>query len=404
MSSKSNHKPRVVKSHDISLNSDYVKWIYDVKEQFRNAQVKAAVKVNSEQLLFNWRLGRDLVTRRMDEQWGSGIVEQISLDLQSEFPNVKGFSVRNLWNMKKWYSFYALSKDTDEILKNIEMQIDMGSIKFHQLGEIITESKPHKKLHQAGAEMPFPSLFGYVPWRHHVEIITKCKSIEEALFYVRRTIEEGWSRSALIDCIKADLFRNAGAAITNFSERLSSMQGKLAQEIIKDTYDFSFVSLPKGYDETELEEALEQNITRFLLELGTGFAFIGRQKEIIVSGKTRKIDMLFFHIRLRCYIVVELKATSFEPEFAGKLNFYVNAVNELIKTSDENPTIGLLICKDKNQTEVQWAFQGIQTPMGVASYDNVKLKEIQAQLPTSEQIQQRIEQAAEEYNLSKKIT
>lgn len=144
---------------------------------------------------------------------------------------------------------------------------------------------------------------------------------------------------------------------------------------------------------------MEANITQFLLELGTGFAFVGRQKEIIVSGKTRKIDMLFYHIRLRCYIVVELKVTSFEPEFAGKLNFYVNAVNELMKAPEDNPTIGLLICRDKNQTEVQWAFQGIQTPMGVASYDNIQLKEIQAQLPTAEQIQQRIDLAEEEYRM-----
>lgn len=206
----------------------------------------------------------------------------------------------------------------------------------------------------------------------------------------------------MIDCIKADLYHNTGVANTNFAEKLPGIQGKMAQEIVKDTYDFSFISLPKGYDETALETALEQNITRFLLELGTGFAFIGRQKEIVVSGKTRKIDMLFYHIRLKCYIVVELKAVSFEPEFAGKLNFYVNAVNELIWTPDENPTIGLLICKDKDQTEVQWAFQGIQTPMGVASYDNISLQEIKKQLPTEEQIQRRIELVEEEFHLSQK--
>ena len=253
----------------------------------------------------------------------------------------------------------------------------------------------------AGAEMSFPTVFGFVPWRHHVEIISRCKSVEEALFYVQKTIEEGLSRSALIDIIKADLYHNFGAAITNFSERLPVVQGKLAQQIMKDTYDLSFVSLPRGYDENALEEALEKNITQFLLELGTGFAFVGRQKEIVVSGKTRKIDMLFYHIRLRCYIVVELKAVSFEPEFAGKLNFYVNAVDELIRTPDDNSTIGLLICKDKDKTEVQWAFQGIQTPMGVASYDNIRLQEIQTQLPTSEQIQQRISLAEEEFRMRK---
>lgn len=163
-----------------------------------------------------------------------------------------------------------------------------------------------------------------------------------------------------------------------------------------------FISLPPEYDEKDLEDALEQNITQFLLELGTGFAFVGRQKEIVVAGKTRKIDMLFYHIKLRCYVVVELKVTAFDPEFAGKLNFYVNAVNELIRTENENPTIGLLICKDMNQTEVQWAFHGIQTPMGVATYNQVKIKDITDALPSVEEIQKRIELAEIEFNLNKK--
>ncbi len=386
MQDKKGNSPIIVSSHDVHLDSDYVQWIHDIKERFRGAQIKAAVKVNSEQLLFNWQLGRDIVLRKSEEKWGHGIVEQLSLDLQQEFPEAKGFSARNLWNMKKWYSFYALVEDSDELIQAVDNKFNFDSIKLQQIG----------------AEMVFPAYFGFVPWRHHVEIVTKCKSVEEALFYLQKTIEEEWSRNALIDCIKADLYHKAGRANTNFDEKLPGMQGKIAKEIVKDTYDFSFISLPRGYDETALEDALEENITRFLLELGTGFAFIGRQKEIVVSGKTRKIDMLFYHIRLKCYVVVELKAVSFEPEFAGKLNFYVNAVNNPIRTPDENPTIGLLICKDKAQTEVQWAFQGIQTPMGVASYDNIKLEEIKKQLPTEKEIQRRIELAEEEFNLNRK--
>ncbi|MCI7503603.1 MAG: PDDEXK nuclease domain-containing protein [Clostridium sp.] len=376
-------KPHVVKSHDIGLDSDYVSWVHDVKQRYVSAQIKSAVKVNTEQLFFNWQLGRDLVERKAEEKWGKGIVEQLSLDLQNEFPKAKGFSARNLWNMKKWYLFYSENESFSELAYRMEESLDMKSLKLHQLG----------------AEMEFPSVFGFVPWRHHVEIVTKCKTIEEALFYVRKTVEESWSRSVLIDNIKAHLYQSSGNALTNFAEKLPTIQGKLAQEIVKDTYDFGFVSLPAGYDEKELEDALEQNITRFLLELGSGFAFIGRQKEIIVAGKTRKIDMLFYHIKLRCYVVVELKAVSFEPEFAGKLNFYVNAVNQLMKTDDDNPTIGLLICKDKDQTEVQWAFQGIETPMGVATYDNIRMNEIKSQLPSEEAIQKRLEQAEEEYLL-----
>ena len=311
-------KPHVVKSHDIGLDSDYVSWVYDVKQRYVSAQIKSAVKVNTEQLFFNWQLGRDVVERKAEEKWGKGIVEQLSLDLQNEFPKAKGFSARNLWNMKKWYLFYSGKENFSELAHHMEESLDMKSLKLQQVGE---ELDQNEKLHQLGAEMEFPSVFGFVPWRHHVEIVTKCKTIEEALFYVRKTIEESWSRSVLIDHIKVHLYRSSGNALTNFAEKLPTIQGKLAQEIVKDTYDFGFVSLPAGYDEKELEDALEQNITRFLLELGSGFAFIGRQKEIIVAGKTRKIDMLFYHIKLRCYVVVELKAVSFEPEFAGKLNF-----------------------------------------------------------------------------------
>ena len=201
--------------------------------------------------------------------------------------------------------------------------------------------------------------------------------------------------------MRAELYKQTGKAISNYTEKLPLKQAQLANAITKDTYDFSFVSLPAEYDEMALETALEDNIGRFLLELGTGFAFIGRQKEIIVAGKSRKIDMLFYHAKLHCYIVVELKVVPFEPEFAGKLNFYVNAVNELIKSPEDNPTIGLLICKDKNSTEVKWAFQGIETPMGVASYDNVQIKELEKQLPTAEQIQQRVELAEKELILKK---
>ena len=187
--------------------------------------------------------------------------------------------------------------------------------------------------------------------------------------------------------------------VSNFKEILPEPQSDLAQEIIKSNYDFGFIELPPKYDEFQLEEALTQNITRFLLELGKGFAFLGNQKEIIVSGKTRKIDLLFYHIHLRCYVVLELKAKQFEPEFAGKLNYYVNAVDELLKTDNDNPSIGILICKSKDVTDVKWAFKGIETPLGVASYNNVKIKKY---LPTTEELQKRILLAEKELELLKK--
>ena len=395
-----NEKPRAVRLHDTKFDKEYAQWIYDIKQRFRNAQIKAAVKVNSEQLLFNWKLGRDLVVRKAEEKWGNGIVEQVSLDLQAAFPEAKGFSARNLWNMKKWYSFYTSYEDFGNAVNALSGQMDISSLKLQQVAAEIQETASEEKLQQVVAEIPFPAIFGFIPWGHHIEIITKCKDLHEALFYVKRTIEEGWSRNALDNCIRADMYHAVGTAVTNFSEKLPTTQGELAQEILKSNYDLGFVSLPPKYDENALEDVLEQRMTRFLLELGEGWAFVGRQKEIIISGKTRKIDLLFYHIYLRCYVVLELKVKPFDPEYAGKLNFYVNAVNEFIRKDSDNQTIGLLICKDMDRTEVQLAFQGITTPMGVATYDNVKIQEIQEYLPTAEQIQQQIEIAEEEYRIS----
>lgn len=378
--------------HDVQIDSNYVQWLNEVKSRYRSAQIKAAVKVNAEQLLFNWQLGRDLVTRKAEEQWGSGVVEQLSMDLQAAFPESKGFSTTNLWYMKKWYEFYS----TPEALE-----------KLHQLGGEIqsSDNQPITKLHQLGGEIvesqitssdgaKYPAIFSFVPWRHHVEIIAKCKTIDEALFYVNKCATEGWSRNTLMNCIKAHQYENLGGAITNFADKLPSPQSELAQAITKDTYDFGFISLEDGYKEESLETELEKQLTRFLLELGTGFAYMGRQKQLIIAGKTRKLDMLFFHIPLNCYVVIELKAVPFQPEFAGKLNFYVNAVDDLIKTPAQNPTIGLLICSNKDETEVQYAFNGITTPMGVASYDNVK--RLQEQLPSVEELKARIRLLEEE--------
>ncbi len=373
----------------------FIEWLNELKIRFRSAQIKAAVKVNSEQLLFNWLLGGDLVIRKAEEKWGSRIVNRVSLDLQAEFPKAKGFSARNLWFMKQWYSFYAANTEAKAFISNIEEQISINGSKLKQVASEIQESK----LKQADSELSFPQMFAFVPWMHHVMIIQKAKSVEEALFYIRKTIEGNLSRDALDNIIRADLYHTSGMAVTNFAEKLPAIQGDLAQEILKSNYDLGFVSLPEKYDEEALEDVLEQRMTRFLLELGEGWAFVGRQKEILIAGKTRKIDLLFYHIYLRCYVVLELKVRPFDPEFAGKLNFYVNAVNEFVKRDSDNPTIGLLICKDMDRTEVQLAFQGITTPMGVATYDNVKIKEIQEHLPTAEQIQRQIALAEEEYKM-----
>ena len=392
--------PRIVKSHDIRLDTEYVDWIQSVKNRYHNSQIKAAVKVNSEQLLFNWELGRDLVERKAEEKWGSGIVEQVSLDLQAAFPDVKGFSTTNLWYMKKWYQFYSANTN-DEKLQRLVGELDASpSAKMTQIGRI----PDGEKLQQPDGEIKFPALFAFVPWGHHILIITKCATVDEALFYIKRTIQDGLSRNALDNIIRADMYHKIGNAVTNFDDVLPTPQGELAHELLKENYDLGFISLPENYDEEALEDAIERRMTRFLLELGEGWAFVGRQKEIIVAGKTRKIDLLFYHIYLRCYVVLELKVKPFDPEFAGKLNFYVNSVNQFIKRESDNPTLGLLICKDMDRTEVQLAFQGITTPMGVATYENIRIKEIEEHLPTAEQIRQQIEIAEREYMQSTKAS
>ena len=421
-------QPRIVSSHDIRIDTDYADWIVEVKHRYRSAQVKAAVRVNAEKLLFNWQLGRDLVQKKAEERWGAGVVEQVSLDLRKEFPDSDGFSTSNLWFMKRWFLFYTNEMNAEKLqwaIEELQHTINQLPKKLYQVGKELNSEKiyqvgkeienndnqcdiilnqvgaefENEKLHQTGGEFPLP--FALVPWRHHIEIMTRCKTIEEAVFYIGQTIEKGLSRSALINCIKANLFEHQGKIINNFSEHLPALQSKLVQEVLKENYDFGFATVGHEiYDEAELEEALSKNITDLLLELGTGFAFIGRQKEIIIGGRTRKIDLLFYHIRLRCYVACELKAKPFEPEYAGKLNYYVNAVDELLKADDDNPTIGLLICSDMNSTDVQWSFKGINTPLGVATYNNIRIKDA---LPSQEQLKERMELLQRELRETKRL-
>ena len=394
-------EPHIVKSHDIHIDADYANWIADIKSRYRSAQVKAAVKVNAEKLLFNWQLGRDLVQKKAEERWGAGVVEQVSLDLKREFPDADGFSTSNLWYMKKWYLFYA-DGDAEEKLQRavgeLQSSVNQAVIKLQQsVGEI--QHLVSKTNNEIG--MAFPQPFALVPWGHHVDIITKCKSIDEALFYVGKTIEQGLSRNSLANCIKANLYEHQGKIVNNFSNHLPALQSKLVQEVLKENYDFGFATVEHEiYDEAELEEALTKNVTDLLLELGTGFAFLGRQKELVVGGRSRKIDLLFYHIRLRCYVVCELKAKPFEPEFAGKLNYYVNAVDELLKTDDENPTIGLLVCSDMDKIDVQWSFKGISTPMGVATYNNIRIKDA---LPSQELLAERVRLLQKELQETKRL-
>lgn len=330
--------------------------------------------------------------KKAEERWGAGVVEQVSLDLQKEFPNVDGFSASNLWRMKQWFLFY--SSEPEKLAQSVrELQNK--------------EYQDDTKLAQSVRDIiqrpigDFPSPFALVPWGQHIEIITKSKSIDEALFYIYQVIDKGLSRTALINCFKANLYEHHGKITNNFPEHLPDLQSKLVQEVLKENYDFGFATVNHEiYEEKELEDALTENITNLLLEMGNGFAFMGKQKEIIVGGRSRRIDLLFYHVRLKCYIVCELKAKPFEPEYAGKLNFYVNAVDELVKLPEDNPTIGLLICSNMNRADVQWSFKGISTPMGVATYNNIRIKDM---LPTQEQLKERMELLRKEMQATKRL-
>lgn len=362
--------PHFVASHDFHGDAEYVAWLQEIKARYQRIRSRVALQANYGALEFNWQLGRDLVEKKAEQKWGAGVVEQLSLDLRAAYPDVKGFSSRKLWYMKQWYLFYSGNSVQTE--------------KLHQLGAEMVSPNRIASIINNGEMLP---VFGIVPWKHHILIASKSSSIEEAFYYLQRTIDEGLSRSELEDLFADDAYTTQGKALTNFSQRLDEVQGALASNVLKDPYRFDFLQLQRHYTENDLESALAQDITRFLLELGSGFTYVGRQKEFVVSGDDYLPDMLFYHIRLRCYVVIELKVVEFMPEFAGKLNFYVSAVNRLLRQPEDNPTIGLLICKSKDQTKVEWAFDSIQNPMGVATYEGIRLVD---KLPSVQELQERI--------------
>lgn len=356
------NEPTFVYRDNTIADNEYVKWLSDVKARFHQSQIKAAIRVNTAMLEFYWSIGRDLVALRAEERWGAGVVKQFALDMRQAFPNETGFSDTNVKYMKRWYSFYY-----ENITKSQQVAGQIrGSQISHQLGD---QMESAEKSHQLGDQLEMPEIFGRIPWRHHVEIFTKSQSIEEAIFYINKVAEEGWSRNWLEDQMAAKRYLSQGAAITNFDKTLPAPQSELAKEMLKDEYNFEFLTMKAKYDEHDLEEALVNNITRFLLELGKGFAFVGRQMELRMDDETTFFpDLVFYHIPQKRYVIIELKAVKFEPEFAGKLNFYVTAADELLRGEGDNPSVGLVICKTAKKTIVEWSLKDINKPLGVASY------------------------------------
>lgn len=356
------NEPTFVYRDNTIADNEYVEWLSDVKARLHQSQIKAAIRVNTAMLEFYWSIGRDLVALRAEERWGAGVVKQFALDMRQAFPNETGFSDTNVKYMKRWYSFYY-----ENITKSQQVAGQIrGSQISHQLGD---QMESVEKSHQLGDQLEMPEIFGRIPWRHHVEIFTKSQSIEEAIFYINKVAEEGWSRNWLEDQMAAKRYLSQGAAITNFDKTLPAPQSELAKEMLKDEYNFEFLTMKAKYDEHDLEEALVNNITRFLLELGKGFAFVGRQMELRMDDETTFFpDLVFYHIPQKRYVIIELKAVKFEPEFAGKLNFYVTAADELLRSEGDNPSVGLVICKTAKKTIVEWSLKDINKPLGVASY------------------------------------
>jgi predicted nuclease of restriction endonuclease-like (RecB) superfamily len=331
-------------------HTEYINWVNELKTLIQRTQIKASISVNRELMSLYWTIGKSISEKVNTANWGSSVVEELSKDLKEEFPNQKGFSRSNLFSMKKWFEFYSQS------------EIDIEKIQ---------------------------QLVGQIPWGHNVVIISKSKNIEEAIFYSNKTIENNWSRSVLLHQIELNLYERHGKAITNFTETLPTPHSELTTETLKDPYKFDFLTLQEKALEKDIEIQLVKHITSFLLELGTGFSFVGQQVPVKIDNQDFYIDLLFYHIKLKCYVVVELKAIEFKAEFAGKMNLYLSAIDDSLKTKAENPTIGLLLCKSKSKIIAEYALRGMTQPIGIAEYEinNAIPKEIKTELPTIEEIE-----------------
>ncbi|MBK7053108.1 MAG: DUF1016 family protein [Rhodoferax sp.] len=333
---------------------EYGEWLSDLKLRILSAQQRATLSVNRELVLLYWNIGRDILERQQAQGWGAKIVDQLAKDLTAAFPDMKGFSRRNLLYMRSF-----------------------------------AEQWPEAEFVQQAVAQ--------IPWGHNILIITKCSSVAQARFYIEQTLEQGWSRDVLALQLKSNLYARAGKAVTNFTRTLPLPQSDLAQQTLKDPYTFDFMAMTAPYNELDVERQLTQHITQFLLELGKGFAFIGRQYHLEVAGNDYYIDLLFYHVTLKCYVVVELKNRKFIPEYAGKLNFYLSAVDSLLKRDDDQPTIGLLLCRDKNNIEVEFALRDMNKPMGVSEYTLVEAlpDNLKGAMPTIEEIENDLQQLHE---------
>lgn len=336
-----------------SIPFGFTEVFQELKKKIQEARLSAAVAVNQRLIKLYWEMGKTIFEIQKTQKWGSRDVESLGNELQKAFPGISGFSRSNLFKMRTFYLSYEKVSQT---VRQFE-------------------------------ELPIAQ----IPWTHNVILVTKIKNTEERLWYAHMIIEEGWTRDALEDAINSKCFHRYGKAITNFKDRLPEPQSQLAQEILKDPYQFDFLELSNGYKERELEQGLIDHIQQFLIELGQGFAFVARQYHLEVDGDDYYIDLLFYHLQLRCYCVIEIKTTSFKPEYAGKMNFYLSAVDDFVKNEADNPSIGLILCKTKKQFTAEYALRDIRKPMGVSQYAGIITKSLPKRLQQSLPSIQKIE-------------
>lgn len=327
----------------------YAEWLADLKLRIHSARQRAALAVNRELVMLYWQIGRDILSRQAAQGWGAKVIERLAHDLRNAFPEMKGLSRANLLYMRAFAEAWP-----DEA--NVQQAV------------------------------------GHLPWGHNLVLLARLKNADERLAYAQRALEHGWSRNVLTHQIESRLLQREGQAVTNFGARLPAPGSDLAHSTLKDPYLFDFLGIGAEADEREIESALVRHISRFLLELGAGFAFVGRQVPLEVGGDDFFIDLLFYHLRLRCYVVVELKAGAFKPEHTGKLGFYLSAVDAQVKRPEDGPTIGLLLCKTKNRVVAEYALRDSNKPIGVAEYQLIESlpAELQSSLPSIEQIEREL--------------
>lgn len=379
-----------------SLPGGFSELLGEVKLRIQTAQTRAVFAVNAELVRLYWDIGRMIDERQRREGWGTSVIPRLSAAIRNELPELKGFSERNIGRMIAFFHEYptpdeilpqpAANSLPVPILPQPATKMQTSKIERHAVSQ---SPSPAKVTRAASQIRPATSLLWSIPWFHHVVLIEKVKDLTIRRWYLEQTLANGWSRNVLTLMIESDAHRRAGKAVSNFEQRLPAPQSDLVQQTLKDPYIFDFLTLDEPFRERELETALVHHLEKFLLELGQGFAFVGRQYRVTVGDDDFYIDLLFYHLRLRAFVVIDLKAGPFKPEYAGKLNFYCNVINDHLRHELDQPTIGLILCQTKNNVLAEYALTGIDKPIGVSSYELTRAlpKGLQSALPTVEQLE-----------------